>query len=102
MSVISAIDIGSNALRLAIATLGADGNYQIVHNSREAVRLGQDVFSSGEISSATIDRVLDAFGKFREQIDRNGVGSIKAAATSAVREANNGDALTRLVADKYG
>jgi exopolyphosphatase / guanosine-5'-triphosphate,3'-diphosphate pyrophosphatase len=102
MSVISAIDIGSNALRLAIATLESNGNYQIVHNSREAVRLGQDVFASGEISSATIERVLDAFGKFRQQIDRNGASSIKAAATSAVREAGNGDALTKLVADKYG
>jgi exopolyphosphatase / guanosine-5'-triphosphate,3'-diphosphate pyrophosphatase len=102
MPVISAIDIGSNALRLAIATLESDGRYQIVHNSREAVRLGQDVFSKGEISEATLDRVLDAFGKFREQIDRNGVSSIKAAATSAVREAGNGQALTKLVANKYG
>jgi exopolyphosphatase/guanosine-5'-triphosphate,3'-diphosphate pyrophosphatase len=102
MPVISAIDIGSNALRLAIATLEADGHYQIVHNSREAVRLGQDVFASGEISGATLDKVLDAFGKFREQIDRNGVSAIKAAATSAVREAGNGDALTKLVANKYG
>jgi len=102
MPVISAIDIGSNALRLAIATLETDGHYQIVHNSREAVRLGQDVFASGEISGATLDKVLDAFGKFREQIDRNGVSAIKAAATSAVREAGNGDALTKLVANKYG
>jgi exopolyphosphatase/guanosine-5'-triphosphate,3'-diphosphate pyrophosphatase len=102
MPVISAIDIGSNALRLAIATLEPDGRYQIVHNSREAVRLGQDVFSKGEISEATLERVLDAFGKFREQIDRNGVSSIKAAATSAVREAGNGEALTKLVASKYG
>ena len=102
MPVISAIDIGSNALRLAIATLESDGHYQIVHNSREAVRLGQDVFASGEISPATLDKVLDAFGRFREQIDRNGASAIKAAATSAVREAGNGEALTKLVADKYG
>src|SRR5262245_49956644 len=102
MSVISAIDIGSNALRLAIATFESNGSYQIVHNSREAVRLGQDVFASGEISGATIEKVLDAFGRFRQQIDRNGVSSIKAAATSAVREAGNGDTLTKLGADKYG
>jgi exopolyphosphatase / guanosine-5'-triphosphate,3'-diphosphate pyrophosphatase len=102
MSVISAIDIGSNALRLTIATLDADGHYQVVHNSREAVRLGQDVFATGEISNATMDKALEAFGKFREQIDRNGVSSIKATATSAVREAGNGNTLTKLVADKYG
>src|SRR5439155_9238016 len=102
MPVTAAIDIGSNALRLAIATLGPDGHYQIVHNSREAVRLGQDVFANGEISEPTIEKVLEAFGKFREQIDRNGVSTIKAAATSAVREAGNGSTLTKRVADKYG
>jgi exopolyphosphatase / guanosine-5'-triphosphate,3'-diphosphate pyrophosphatase len=102
MPVTAAIDIGSNALRLAIATHGTDGHYQILHNSREAVRLGQDVFATGEISAPTIEKVLEAFGKFREQIDRNGASSIKAAATSAVREAGNGRALIKLVADKYG
>ncbi len=102
MPVIAAIDIGSNALRLTIGTLDSDGHYQVVHNSREAVRLGQDVFATGEISEATIEKALEAFGKFREQIDRNGASSIKAAATSAVREAGNGSTLTKLVADKYG
>jgi exopolyphosphatase/guanosine-5'-triphosphate,3'-diphosphate pyrophosphatase len=102
MPVTAAIDIGSNALRLAIATMDADGHYQIVHNSREAVRLGQDVFATGEISDPTIEKVLDAFGKFKELIDRNGVNIIKAAATSAVREAGNRSKLTKLVSDKYG
>ena len=77
MPVIAAIDIGSNAIRLTIATLDSDGHYQIVHNSREAVRLGQDVFATGEISDATIEKTLEAFGKFREQIDRNSVNAIK-------------------------
>jgi len=102
MPVTAAIDIGSNALRMAIATMDADGHYQIVHNSREAVRLGQDVFATGEISEPTIEKVLDAFGKFREQIDRNGVNTIKAAATSAVREAGNSSKLTKLVSERYG
>ena len=102
MPVTAAIDIGSNALRLAIATMDAEGHYQIVHNSREAVRLGQDVFATGEISEPTIEKVLDAFGKFKEQIDRNGVNTIRAAATSAVREAGNRSKLTRLVSEKYG
>jgi len=102
MPVTAAIDIGSNALRLAIATHDTDGHYQVIHNSREAVRLGQDVFATGEISESTIGKVIDAFGKFREQIDRNGANYIKATATSAVREAGNGKELTTLVAEKHG
>src|SRR5688500_16576427 len=102
MPAIAAIDIGSNALRLAIATLDPDGHYQILHNAREAVRLGQDVFANGHISGSTLEKALEAFGRFREQIDRNGVTSVRAAATSAVREARNGEAFTKLVADKFG
>src|SRR5262245_45288870 len=102
MPVTAAIDIGSNALRLAIATHGADCHFQLIHKSREPVRLGQDVFATGELSDSTIGKVVDAFAKFREQIDRSGANYVKATATSAVREAGNGRALTKLVAEKHG
>ena len=102
MPAIAAIDIGSNALRLAIAALDSDGRYQIVHSAREAVRLGQDVFSGGAISEGTLTRALDALGRFREQIDRHRATPIKAAATSAVREATNAETLLRRAQRTHG
>jgi exopolyphosphatase/guanosine-5'-triphosphate,3'-diphosphate pyrophosphatase len=102
MPPIAAIDIGSNGIRLAIATLNGEGHYQVVHNSREPVRLGQDVFATGVISPGTLEKSVEAFGKFREQIDKLGAGPVKATATSAVREAANRDEFVGLIAEKSG
>ena len=91
MPVIAAIDVGSNAIRLAIAMLTPDGHHEVSHNAREALRLGQDVFATGSISPASMERAVEAFGRFREQIERHAVASVKTASTSAVREAANRD-----------
>ena len=58
---IAAIDVGSNAIRLAIANANADGGYQTIYSVREPVRLGQDVFTKGTISGHTIDRTRRVF-----------------------------------------
>jgi exopolyphosphatase/guanosine-5'-triphosphate,3'-diphosphate pyrophosphatase len=66
------------------------------------VRLGQDVFATGIISPGTLEKSVEAFGKFREQIDKQGGGPVKATATSAVREAANRDEFVGLIAEKSG
>jgi len=98
---IAAIDVGSNAIRLAIATVDATGQYQVVHNAREAVRLGHDVFATGRISDVTIKAALEAFRRFREQLSKYSVTRFKAVATSALREAENGEAFVALVLKRH-
>jgi len=100
-STIAAIDVGSNAIRLAIATVDAGGQYQVIHNAREAVRLGHDVFATGRISDATIKAALEAFRRFREQLSKHSVTRFKAVATSALREAENGEAFVATVSKRY-
>ncbi|PYT07587.1 MAG: hypothetical protein DMF60_06760 [Acidobacteria bacterium] len=65
MPTIAAIDVGSNAIRLAIANANTDGGYQMVYSVREPVRLGQDVFTKGTISANTIDRTVQTFVDFK-------------------------------------
>jgi exopolyphosphatase/guanosine-5'-triphosphate,3'-diphosphate pyrophosphatase len=98
---IAAIDVGSNAIRLAIATVDAAGHYQIVHNAREPVRLGHDVFATGRLTDATMKAALEAFRRFREQLSKYSVTRFKTVATSALREAENGEAFAALVAKRY-
>ena len=98
---IAAIDIGSNAIRLAIAAVDPSGQYQIIHNSREPVRLGHDVFATGRISDVTTRAALAAFRRFRELLTRHSVTRYKAVATSALREAENGQAFIALVAKRH-
>ena len=57
----------------------------------KGVLLGRDTFSLGAIRSQTIDAAIAALSGFTQIMERYGVGDVHAVATSAVREARNGD-----------
>lgn len=91
MPTIAAIDVGSNAMRLSIGSVDAERRIDGLENLREPVRLGQDVFSKGVISNETIEAASEAFNRFKEALEKHGVSSLRAVATSALREAMNRD-----------
>jgi len=91
MPKLAAIDVGSNAMRIAIASADHQDNAHILFSGREAVRLGADVFASGEISDARLVEAMDAFLRFRKMISQHKVKSVRAVGTSALREARNRD-----------
>jgi len=88
MHYIAAIDIGSNAIRLAIARVQGT-QLQISYRSREPVRLGSNVFSDGVIHAEIYDDLCYALQNFQNQLDNHKVHSLRAVATSAMREASN-------------
>ena len=87
----AAIDLGSNAVRMVVATSDSSGQLIPIENHREAIRLGAEVFSVGEISSESVSRLGLAFERFRGVLDRLRVRDVRAVATSAMREARNRD-----------
>ncbi len=89
MTVLGAVDVGSNAIRMAIAEVGDHGDVTVVENAREALRLGTDVFSTGAISPESIQNAVRAVVRFRERFETFPVLHVRAVATSAVREAKN-------------
>ena len=91
MTTIAAVDIGSNGIRLAIGRLLDDQIPHIVETRREAIRLGQDVFSGGGIEEETIERAQQAFDNFKSLIDTYEAHPVRAIGTSALREATNQD-----------
>lgn len=98
---IGIVDMGSNAIRMMIAELSPTGT-SIVENHRLPVRLGRDVFSTGQVPEAVISSVVDAFRRFRTTCDRFEVKQVRAIATSAVREARNRDVLVDRVRSASG
>lgn len=102
MPLLAAIDIGSNALRLAIASVDATRTLTLQEVLREPIRLGQDVFLSGTIEEPTIAAATEAFLRFRETIDRHGVRWTRAVATSALREAMNRELFLDRIAQAAG
>jgi len=85
------IDIGSNSIRMMIGQALPDGRLEIVERLRRAVRLGQDVFRTGRIRAETMRSAVGILRDYRHVLNTYGVHRVRAVATSAVREAANGD-----------
>ena len=90
---ISAIDVGSNAMRMVIGEVDEAWRVKPVENIRLPVRLGQDVFSKGYLEEKTIQQTEEAFLHFKQMAERFAVHQLRAVATSAAREAENSDLL---------
>ena len=88
------IDIGSNAIRLLIATVNLFEDFAPVFKKtslvRVPIRLGQDVFTKGEISEYNLDRMVKTMKSYQHLMDVHEVLDYKAYATSAMRDASNG------------
>ena len=86
---LAAIDAGSNAFRLLIASVRSIDEWEIVESVRAPVRLGHTAFTSGKFDRKTLRDATTAFREFRRLMDRHGVVAYRAVATSAAREARN-------------
>lgn len=90
---ISAIDVGSNAMRMAVGEVDDHWRVHVIENVRLPVRLGGDVFGQGVLQNETIQQAEEAFLRFKHLAETHGVQRLRAVATSAAREAVNGDLL---------
>jgi exopolyphosphatase/guanosine-5'-triphosphate,3'-diphosphate pyrophosphatase len=86
---VAAIDVGSNAVRMGIARLDGRSGLEYLQVHREPLRLGQDSFTQGRISTAHRRSLVETFQRFKELFDQNAVVAYRAVATSALRDAAN-------------
>lgn len=89
---LAAIDIGSNAARLLISDVTHHENkpqFQKINLVRVPLRLGFDVFEEKQISAEKEDMILNTLKAYKFLLDAYGVKHLKAAATSAMRDATN-------------
>lgn len=102
----AAIDIGSNAIRLLIANIIISKNKepQFKKSSlvRVPIRLGADAFVKGIISDENKQRMIDAIEAFKLLMKVHNIEKFKACATSAMREANNGEEVANEIHKKTG
>ncbi len=90
---LAAIDIGSNAIRLQITTtIRSKGqlHFKKLEYVRFPLRLGQDVFNTGQISKQKKVKFKKLMKAFKLLIDLYEVDDYFACATSAMRESKNG------------
>lgn len=93
---ISAIDLGSNAVRMLVAQWQGD-RFEPLKKYRLPLRLGGDVFHSGQISAPTLSKAVEFFHEFAQINSKMGVIKCRAVATSAAREARNSNELIGII-----
>lgn len=102
---IAAIDIGSNAARLLINEVKINNRkpeFIKLNLLRIPLRLGMDVFTIGKIGPEREKMVIDSMKIFSDLMKIYKVEHYRACATSAMRDAANGNEIIKQVKDASG
>ena len=98
---VAAIDQGTNTTRLLVADV-EDGEVEEVAKRVEITRLGECVDSRRRLLPGPIARVRNCLTDFRRRAEELGAERTLAVATSAVRDAENGEAFLGEIEWSYG
>ena len=103
---LAAIDIGSNAARLLINDVvpGPNGRPEFIKLSlvRVPLRLGFDVFESGTISEEKVKMFVTTMKAYKYLLEAYEVKHLITAATSAMRDASNSQAILQQIKEEAG
>jgi exopolyphosphatase / guanosine-5'-triphosphate,3'-diphosphate pyrophosphatase len=97
----AAIDIGTNSVRLLVAAY-EDGQFRPLCREMATTRLGAGLPATGMLSATGRKATLDAVCLFLHTARLYGVESTVAFATSAMREARDGEAFRQQLAEQSG
>jgi exopolyphosphatase / guanosine-5'-triphosphate,3'-diphosphate pyrophosphatase len=99
---IAVIDLGTNTFHLLIVSIDEDQHFHLVHRERKAVMIGRGGINQGLIQKEAQCRALAALEYFKEVIDQYQVEHVVATATSAFRNAQNGQELAQQIYKNTG
>ena len=102
MTNIASIDIGSNTARLLILESTGDQKFKLLVSERNITRLGEGIDAQGKLTEHRMQTTLKVLSRFRQICLENGDPPLFAVATSAVREASNGQEFVRLAKKETG
>src|ERR687887_77324 len=101
MSRVAAVDIGTNSTRLLVADVD-DGRLADVERHTRITRLGEGVDERHRLLPVPIARVRNVLSDFRRRAEELGAERTLAIATSAIRDADNGEAFLGEIEWSYG
>jgi exopolyphosphatase/guanosine-5'-triphosphate,3'-diphosphate pyrophosphatase len=88
---LAVIDCGTNTFNLIVIQLLENKQYTKLFNTRIAVKLGESAINKDFIADVPYKRGIDAISSFRDEIKKFGEVTVIAFATSAIRDATNGE-----------
>jgi exopolyphosphatase/guanosine-5'-triphosphate,3'-diphosphate pyrophosphatase len=98
---VAAVDIGTNTTRLLVADV-VDGRLEELHRESRITRLGEGVDARRRLLPVPVARVRNVLSDYRRTLESLGAERTLAVATSAVRDAENGEAFLGEVEWSYG
>jgi exopolyphosphatase / guanosine-5'-triphosphate,3'-diphosphate pyrophosphatase len=98
---LAVIDCGTNTFNLLIVDLANSKSYYKLLKTRVAVKLGEGGINSGFITPVAFQRAIDAMQTFNNLIKEYGVETTLAFATSAIRDASNGNEFVEKIKTQF-
>jgi exopolyphosphatase/guanosine-5'-triphosphate,3'-diphosphate pyrophosphatase len=98
---VAVVDLGTNTTRVLVADV-ENGKVEELERRTTVTRLGEGVDASGRLSEIAIERVAKVLEDYRRVIDELEPERLVGLATSAVRDADNGDEFRQLLHDRFG
>ena len=98
---VAVVDLGTNTTRVLVADV-EDGNVRELERKTKVTRLGEGVDANGHLADAAIARVTETLAGYKAVMDDLQPERVVALATSAVRDAANGDEFRQVLHDRFG
>jgi exopolyphosphatase / guanosine-5'-triphosphate,3'-diphosphate pyrophosphatase len=98
---VGAVDLGTNSTRLLVADV-EDGQVEDVARRTEITRLGEGVDERRKLLPLPIARVRNVLADYRRELEKLGAERVLAIGTSAIRDAENGEAFLGEIEWSYG
>jgi exopolyphosphatase/guanosine-5'-triphosphate,3'-diphosphate pyrophosphatase len=98
---VGVVDLGTNSTRLLVADVD-DGRVEEVARRTEITRLGEGVDERRKLLPLPIARVRNVLTDYRRKLEELGAERTLAVATSAIRDAENGEAFLGEIEWSYG
>ncbi len=99
---LAVIDMGSNSFRLVVFGYEPDGDWEELDEIREAVRVAEGAGADGLLQPDPMERAVQVAKAFASFCRASEIDDVTAVATSAIRDAPNGDELLARIRDEAG
>jgi len=97
---IAAIDFGTNTLNTIVANQTVD-KIEIIEENYQIINFGEGIVELKSISNKAIERCIKGFEIVADILKKNKVSIFKCTATSALRDAKNGNEIIDLIFKKF-
>jgi exopolyphosphatase / guanosine-5'-triphosphate,3'-diphosphate pyrophosphatase len=97
---VAVVDIGTNSTRLLVADVEGTGVYEVERRTT-VTNMGRGVDHTGLICSDAVEDVCATIADYKSQYEEMGAERVMAIATSAVRDAANGDAFIAELRERF-